>query len=307
MKLKIAAQIDKNINFSTDSTIYLLQEAQRRGYTIFCYNTEDLYSRNGVAYANATEIEIKDRAMIQKGVSYLPLKDVDLILMRQDPPVNMRYMTTTYLLENCGSLVINNPKSVRNWPEKITKYKDFTLPTLISENYDIIKEFFVEYKDVVLKPLYSFGGRDIIRVNEFNCNLLSTHVEMLKTIYQSPIVIQQFYNDITIHGDKRIIILDGNILGGFKRFNKKDFRTNSCLGGDVIKCKITNLEMSICEKLGKDLSADGILFAGVDIIGEKYLSEINVTSPTGLVFLDRLYNKDYSIDFLDLFESKLLN
>lgn len=303
MNLKVAVQVDKNLDFNNDSTIYLTREAQNRNYEVFYYNTEDLYSTSEKVYALSHYVEVlKDRILVKEHVK-INLDDMDIVLMRQDPPFNMRYITTTYLLEKCNALVINNPKSVRNSPEKIFSYNDFTLPTLITENIEIIKEFYLEHNDVVLKPLYSFGGKNVMHATSLEG--LESIAKMMMMLYNEPILVQKFFPGVLSSGDKRVFLLDGVVLGAYARFSSTGFRVNTVLGGFVKETSLSVREEEICALVGKNLAKDGIILAGIDIIGECYLSEINVTSPTGLVTIGDMLHRNVAVDCWNCFESKL--
>ncbi|MDB2415272.1 glutathione synthase [Rickettsiales bacterium] len=312
MSLKIAIQMDDidSINIESDSTFILALEAQKRGYKIFYYMPWQLSLYKNQVIANATEITLYDNkdAYYKLGENIiLDLQDVDVVLMRQDPPFDMNYITYTYLLERISdkTLVINNPAEVRNSPEKIfaTLFHDLMPPTLISRDTAIMQEFYNEHKDIIIKPLHAFGGQDIHRIGENSDNFQ----ELAKNLcdkYNEPIMLQSFLPQV-IEGDKRIILIDGEFAGAILRVPKSgDIRSNLACGGTAVKTQLTAKEAEICDILSPKLRRKGLMLTGIDVIGG-YLTEINVTSPTGIRAINKLNETCLEAIFWDKVESKL--
>ena len=215
----------------------------------------------------------------------ISIKNLNIVLMRQDPPFNMNYITSTYMLETITDsvLVVNNPKSVRDSPEKllVNKFKQFIPPTLISSNQKQIEIFRKEHGDIILKPLYGNGGEGVIYLKNSDKNFSSIN-EIFKKLYNLPLIVQKFLDEV-VNGDKRIIILNGNPIGCINRIPSHDeIRANMHVGAIATKSSLTNYEKKICDELAPELKKRDLFFVGIDIIGGKYLTEINVTSPTGL-------------------------
>jgi glutathione synthase len=223
--------------------------------------------------------------------------------MRNDPPFDMQYITATYILERCRASVINNPCSIRNFPEKFIDYKEYIPKTLISQNFFYITEFCSQVYPFIVKPLYDFGGSSVAKFNSF-CKSAQEYIQKLISLYKAPIIVQEFCQQVIEQGDKRIIVLDGKILGHFARVNqKKDFIVNMCCGGIAKPCKLTSVENDICQKIAKNLKEKDIMLAGIDMIGEK-VTEINVTSIAGIAELEEIYSINASKLCLDCFLGK---
>jgi len=227
------------------------------------------------------------------------------VLLRQDPPFNMTYLSTTYLLEQVMSeaLVVNNPVAVRNFPEKIfpTLLEHYMPPTLITADVRAIEDFRRDEKDIVIKPLYGFGGRAVLRIKPDDQNFHAL-MEMNFTNNKEPVMVQRFLPEVTT-GDRRIIMLDGEVAAIFGRSPADDdIRANMRVGGTAVKADLTAKQASMCEELGEMLREEGILFSGVDMIGD-YLTEINTTSPTGLAAANALYGTRLESNFWDVVES----
>lgn len=296
MDLRIALQMDPmaQINIETDSTFALALEAQKRGYSLYHYGPKELSLTNGILSARARKLEVRR----EKGHHFtlgqpetLNLaEDVDIILMRQDPPFDMSYITATHMLEHLKGrvLVANNPAEVRNAPEKlfVMHFPDLMPPTLISSDKDSILAFRAQHKDIILKPLYGNGGAQVFHVDE-NSDNLNALLEMFTLLYREPIMIQKYLPEIR-KGDKRIILIDGEPAGAFTRIPPEgEARANLHVGGRAKKTQLTPREKDICAALAPQLKARGLIFTGIDVIGD-YLTEINVTSPTGLQEIGRL-------------------
>lgn len=301
MTLKIAAQIDHTINFRRDSTFLLMQEADKRGYELFYYTSDKLFLDSNTPCALLNRVEISEYSFVVKEHLSMQLDDMDIILMRQDPPIDMRYITTTYILEKCKkATVLNDPQGVRNFPEKILNTQ--SLPTLITEDFDLIKKFYSMHKEIVLKPLYACGGTNVYYID--SDDQIQRLVDCIKTTYNAPLMAQKFHASI-LNGDKRVTMLDGRILDVFSRLPKQgDFKTNLCLGNKSIKASLTTDEKKLCEEIGEQLTTHGIILAGIDLIGG-HVIEINVTSPTGLLDINTLYGTNVEKDCWDCFENKL--
>jgi len=310
MPLRIAIQMDPlaTINAKSDSTLLIAREAQARGHDIFYYTPEHLTYREGSVIARGQKVQfLEDMIDFYKFGEpwHEPLHDMDVILLRQDPPFNMTYLSTTYLLEQVMGevLVVNNPVSVRNLPEKIfpTLLEHYMPPTLITADVQAIEDFRRDVKDIVIKPLYGYGGRNVLRIKEDDQNF-HTLMEMMFGGSKEPMMVQRFLPEVATE-DRRIIMLDGEIAAIFGRIPSEDeIRANMRIGGIPAKADLSAKQMSMCEELGEMLREEGILFAGVDMIGD-YLTEINTTSPTGLAAANALYQTRLEKNFWDVVES----
>ncbi len=302
MTLLVGVQVDSVIDFNTDNTFVLMQEALRRGYKLFHYTPNKLILKSGVPCALARPVDIVDREFVFGEERLLVLDDLDVLLMRQNPPFNIQYITGTYILEKCQNvLIINDPCGVRNFPEKIKITS--SLPTLITEDITLIQDFVKEHTEVVLKPLYSYGGQGVsyVRGGISNAGIVA---QMIQDTFSSHIVVQKFCSEI-INGDKRVTMLDGKVFGVFSRIPKNgEFRSNLCLNNDFAESSLTSDESQLCEEIGLELKEHGILLAGIDVIGGSII-EVNVTSPTGLSQINSLYGKKSESDVWDCFEGKL--
>ena len=312
IKLRIAIQMDplNKHHLESDSSLILAKEAQNRNHKIFIYEPKDLILSGNQLFANACSLKIekKNKYFFKKGKSHIiNLSSIDILLVRQDPPFNINYITTTYLLEhlNPKTLIINNPKSIRDAPEKlhVTYFKNLTPPTFVSQNEIEIKKFIKKHKNLIVKPLYEKGGKGIFKITSNEKNLDKKIKNTLKK-ENLPIVIQKYIPEVK-DGDKRIILLDGNPVGIMKRVPKKnELRANLSQGGTAKKTTFTKRDKIICAKLKPWLKKEGIFFAGIDIIGN-YLTEINITSPTGIVEINNLENIKLEKKFWNLIEKKL--
>lgn len=288
-QLKIAIQMDpiESISIEGDTTFRLALEAQRRNHLVHIYEPKDLsWSKEGIR-AKVQSVKLKDKVgdhfTVDKTASSL-LEEFDVVLMRQDPPFDMAYITATHLLEHLPKTtqVINNPGEVRNAPEKILvmNFPDLMPPTLISSNKEQISRFRDEHRDIVIKPLYGNGGAGVFRLQPNDQNLNSL-LEMFGSMSKEPLMIQKFLPEVR-NGDKRIIIVDGKAIGAIKRIPaENEARANMHVGGTAVSCKLTKRDHFICRRIGPTLKEKGLLFVGIDVIGD-YLTEINVTSPTGI-------------------------
>jgi glutathione synthase len=310
MPLRVAIQMDplSSINPKSDSTLLMAREAQARGHDIFYYTPDCLSYREGSIIARGNKVKFSDDAaqFYQLGEPWHePLHDMDVVLLRQDPPFNMTYLSTTYLLEQVmtETLVVNNPVAVRNFPEKIfpTLLEHYMPPTLITADVQAIEEFRRDEKDIVIKPLYGFGGRAVLRIKQDDQNFQAL-MEMMFANNKEPVMVQRFLPEVTT-ADRRIILLDGEVACIFGRVPMEgEIRANMRVGGEPVKADLTTKQMAMCEELGDVLRDEGILFAGVDVIGD-YLTEINITSPTGFAAANKLYNTKLEASFWDVVET----
>ena len=295
MSLAVAIQMDpiQAIDIYTDSTFMLAMEAQSRGHALYYYLPKELVFRDGKLFAKIRPIEIR-RQMgnhFSAGEQVITdLSTVDVVLMRQDPPFDMAYITATHLLEHVHpkTLVVNDPSEVRNAPEKlfVTHFENLLPPTLITSDQEEIYAFRNEHKDVIIKPLFGNGGADVFHITQEDENM-SALIEMFAEKYREPIIVQRYLPEIR-QGDKRIILVDGIPVGGVLRIPADgDARANFHAGGSALKTSLTSREQEICEAIGPALKDRGLLFVGIDVIGN-YLTEINVTSPTGIQEINEL-------------------
>ncbi len=308
-KLNIAIQMDplEDLNLKGDTTFALAMEAQSRNYHLSHFTPNDVFYKSGKVYAYTKKLNIffkngnEDFSYEQEKLE--DLSSYNIILMRQDPPFNLAYITATHLLEKIASktLVINNPYEVRNAPEKIcvTEFHKIMPRTLISRNLQSIKNFRKTYKNIIIKPLYGNGGDGVfhIKPNDDNFNSI---IEMFLKQYKEQFMIQEYIPEIR-NGDKRIILIDGEVVGAVNRVPAKgDSRSNMHVGGTPKKTVLSKNDLLICKQISKFLKEKSLFFVGIDVIG-KYITEINVTSPTGL----REINKFNKIKIEKLFWDKL--
>ena len=314
MNLRVAVQMDplERINIAGDSTFAIMLGAQARGHSLYHYAAEDLSWRDGRLHAGARPVSVRrvegdhfrlgDWTILDLG------RDVDVVLMRQDPPFDLGYITATHLLERIRgeTLVVNDPASVRNAPEKVwvLDFARFMPPTLITRSLGAARDFLAEHGEVVVKPLHGFGGGSVFRVGRDGANLASL-IEVFNKAYREPHVVQAFLPEIA-EGDKRIVFVDGEVAGAVNRIpGEGEIRSNLAVGGKAAKTDLTDREREICDALGPELKRRGLLFVGIDVIGGKWLTEINVTSPTGIVAIDRFNGTDTPARIWDAIEAKL--
>ena len=311
MALKVAVQMDHiaSINIQGDSTFALLLEAQRRGHALFHYTPDRMAMRDGAVFAAVEPLTVKDEAGAHFTLGArerIPLTEMDVVLMRQDPPFDMAYVTATHLLERIHpkTLVVNDPGHVRNAPEKIfvTEFPDLMPPTLISRDLAEIKAFRAEFGDVVMKPLYGNGGAAVFRLTADDLNFGSLY-DLFSATFREPWVIQRFLPAVK-HGDKRIILVDGEAAGAVNRVpSEGDLRSNMVRGGAAKPTDLTDRELEICARIGPSLREKGLIFVGIDVI-DGNLTEINVTSPTGLRAIKRLGGPDIAAQIWDRIEAR---
>lgn len=311
MKLNIAVQMDPiaRINIRGDSTFAMLLEAQKRGHTISYYTPDKLSLRGQDVVAPVQPLTVRDEEgnhFTLGEAERTNLATFDVILLRQDPPFDLAYITTTHLLERIHpkTLVVNDPASVRNAPEKmfVMEFSDLMPPTLISRDVDEINAFRAEHGDVVMKPLYGHGGSAVFRITERDMNFGSLH-DMFSHTFREPWVIQRFLPEVKA-GDKRIVLVDGEFAGAVNRVPaENDLRSNMVRGGAAKATDLSPREREICERLGPALRARGLLLVGIDVIGGN-LTEINVTSPTGIRAIARVGGPDVAAMVWDAIEQK---
>jgi len=294
LALKVAIQMDPidAIDIDGDSSFRIAEEAQARGHSLFFYTPDKLAYREGSVLAKGWPLDVrreKGNHFTLGAEAEIDLADWDVVWLRQDPPFDMGYITTTHLLDRIhpGTLVVNDPTWVRNWPEKlkVLDYPDLTPPTAIARDLDTLKVFKEAHGDVILKPLYGNGGAGVFKLTKEDRNLNSLH-ELFSGINREPLIMQKFLPDVA-KGDKRVILIDGEPVGGINRVPAAgETRSNMHVGGRAEKTGLTERDLEICARIGKDLKDHGQVFVGIDVIGG-WLTEINVTSPTGLQELER--------------------
>ena len=321
--LKVAVQMDpmETINIDGDSTFALMLEAQTRGHALWHYEVRHMALREGVKQPHGARREdrlfARARAVTVKrehGAHYvfgeltpLDLGAMDVVLMRQDPPFDMAYITATHLLEHIQprTLVVNDPAAVRNAPEKllVTHFPDLMPPTMITWDIEAIRSFRAEYKDLIVKPLFGNGGAGVFRIKPDDENLASL-LEMHFARSREPLMFQR-YEPAVRQGDKRIILVDGEPMGAVNRVPAAgEARSNMHVGGRPEKSPLTARDREICAAIGPTLREQGMIFAGIDVIGD-YLTEINVTSPTGLQEIARFDGTHIEKSIWDCIETKL--
>ena len=292
--MKIAFQMDPitTVNINADSSFRLAEEAQRRGHSLFYYSADMLAFQEGTLTARGHKMNVQrveGTPAILEPEEEVALSDFDVIWLRQDPPFDMHYITTTHLLDlvHPKTLVVNDPFWVRNYPEKllVLNFPDLTPPTTIARDLETIKAFKAKHKDIILKPLYGNGGAGVFRLDKGDRNLSSLH-ELFTGFSREPLIIQKFLPDVS-NGDKRVILVTGEPVGAINRVPAKgETRSNMHVGGRPEKVGLTDRDREICAKIGPLLREKGQIFVGIDVIGD-YLTEINVTSPTGIQELER--------------------
>lgn len=312
MPLSIAVQMDhiSTIHIEGDSTFALMLEAQKRGHSLSHYTVDRLSMRDGRVFANVEPVKVQDIAgdyyVLGNGVE-TDLSSFDALLMRQDPPFHMGYITATHLLERIHpkTLVLNDPAEVRNAPEKIfvTEFPDLMPETLITRSSDEIRKFRDEFGDIIVKPLYGNGGAGVFRIQPGDQNL-SSLLEMFEATWPEPFIAQRYLSDVR-SGDKRIILIDGEPVGAINRVpSENEARSNMHVGGQAEAIDITPREEEICARIGPALKERGFMFVGIDVIGD-YMTEINVTSPTGIREVQNFGGADIASLFWDAVEDKI--
>jgi glutathione synthase len=301
MSLRVAVQMDPldRINVAGDSTFAIMLKAQELGHELYWYAVEDLSWAEGRLWTMGYPVTVQrvegdhyrfgEPRIVDLG------RDVDVVLMRQDPPFDLGYITATHFLERIQgeTLVVNDPASVRDAPEKIwvLDFPEFMPPTAITRSRGLARKFLAEHGDIVIKPLHGFAGGSVFRIGPDGRNLASL-IELFNRTYREPHVIQKFIPEIA-EGDKRIVLIDGQVAGAINRVpGEGEIRSNLAVGGTAAKTVLTDREEEICAVLGPECRKRGLVFVGIDVIGGRWLTEINVTSPTGIVALDAFNGTD---------------
>ncbi len=312
MPLRIAAQMDpiEKIDIKGDSTFAILLEAQKRGHDIFYYTPQNLALHGDKLLARGNALKVQDKAGDHYALSdprVVDLSDYDVVWLRQDPPFDMGYITTTHLLERIHpkTLVVNDPAHVRNAPEKlfVLDFLDLMPPTLVTRSLEDVIAFRAKYKDIIVKPLYGNGGAAVFRLKPGDGNA-SSLVELFQTVFREPFMVQEFRPEVK-DGDKRIILVDGEVAGAINRVPQKgETRSNLHVGGTAAAVELTARDLEICARLKPELKKRGLLFTGIDVIGP-YLTEINVTSPTGIREVKAFGGNDIAAMIWDAIEKKV--
>jgi glutathione synthase len=315
MSLRVAVQMDpiESVKIAGDSSFALMLSAQARGHSLWHYDVGSLtLDENDRLTALASPVRVQRIAgdHFEKGEPRrLDLgRDIDVVLMRQDPPFDMGYITATHLLERIQdeTLVVNDPASVRNAPEKVMvlDFRQFMPPTLVTRSAAEVREFMARHGGVVIKPIHGNGGKAIFRIPESGDNL-GALIEVFNQTWPEPHMIQPFLPDVA-EGDKRIVLVDGEYAGAINRKpGEGEFRSNLAQGGYAEKADLTPREEEICAAMGPELRKRGLIFVGIDVIGGKWLTEINVTSPTGIVSIDQFNGTDTAALIWDAIEARL--
>ena len=301
MSLIVAVQMDpiETINIGGDSTFALMLKAQELGHTLFHYLASDLTWDDGRLFAGARPVTVQNVAGDHYRLGDFTIvdlgRDVDVVLMRQDPPFDLGYITATHLLERIQSetLVVNDPAAVRNAPEKVwvLDFARFMPPTMLTRSLGAARKFLGEHGACVLKPLHGNAGKAVFKIESYGANLAAL-LELFNATYREPHVLQTFLPEVA-EGDKRIILVDGEVAGAINRLpGEGEIRSNLAAGGRAEKGDLTDRELEICAALAPELKRRGLLFVGIDVIGGQWLTEINVTSPTGIVAVDTFNGTD---------------
>ena len=314
MTVKVAFQMDpmEGLNITGDSSFALMLAAQARGHTVYHYTAPDLTWEEGRLYTFATPVTVQrepgnhftagEPVLLDLG------RDVDVVWMRQDPPFDLSYITATHLLERIRdeTLVVNDPASVRNAPEKlfVLDYARFMPPTMITRSLGATRKFLEKHGAIVIKPLHGNGGKAIFKVGSDGANL-SALIEVFNAAYVEPHMVQAFLPSVA-QGDKRIVLIDGEVAGAINRLpGEGEIRSNLAVGGTAEKAELTAREAEICAAMGPELKKRGLLFVGIDVIGGEWLTEINVTSPTGIIAIDRFNGTDTAAMIWDAIDARL--
>jgi glutathione synthase len=301
MPLRVAFQMDplEGIGIAGDSTFALMLKAQELGHRLYHYLADALTYAEGRLYAGAHEVSVqpvpgdhfrlKEFAILDLGT------DVDVVLMRQDPPFDLGYITATHLLERIQgeTLVVNDPAAVRNAPEKlwVLDFAQFMPPTALTRSLGFARKFLEQHGEAVLKPLHGYAGKAVFKIGRDGANLTPL-MELFNATYREPHMLQAFVPEVA-EGDKRIVLVEGEVAGAInRRPGSGEIRSNLAAGGTAEATELTPTEREICAALGPELKRRGLLFVGIDVIGGRWLTEINVTSPTGIVAIDRFNGSD---------------
>jgi glutathione synthase len=311
MPLNVAIQMDpiEGVNIETDTTFFLMLEAQARGHALWVYTPDRISLQDGEVYARGRALNLQavkgDHHRVGE-FEVRPLKEMDVVLMRQDPPFDMAYITATHFLERIHpkTLVVNNPAEVRNAPEKlfVTEFPGVQPPTLITSDVEAIYDFRAQHGDMVLKPLYGGGGSGVVRLMESDPNL-DALLELHAMIGREQVIVQKFIPAVS-KGDKRVLLVDGEPVGAINRIPAEgQVRSNLAKGGRAAAVELTARDLELCAIIGPELRRRGLIFVGIDVIGD-YLTEINVTSPTGAQQLKRFGGADAAAALWNVIEAK---
>ena len=310
--MKIAFQMDPimGVDINADSSFRLAEEAQKRGHSLFYYSPDQLAYEEGRITARGHDMTVQRVAgepAVLGALRSVDLAEFDVIWLRQDPPFDMHYITSTHLLDRLKDdvLVVNDPFWVRNYPEKllVLDFPELTPPTAIARDLDVIKAFKEKHGDVILKPLYGNGGAGVFKLDANDRNLTSLH-ELFTGFSREPLIVQKFLPDVS-NGDKRVILVDGEAVGAINRVPAAgETRSNMHVGGRPEKIGLTDRDLEICAAIGPLLREKGQIFVGIDVIGD-YLTEINVTSPTGIQELERFDQVNIAEKVWEAIEAKL--
>ncbi len=311
MSLKVAFQMEpiERVDIKGNSSFALLLEAQRRGHELFYYVPENLTLDRRRLQARGAPIRVEEKFGAHYTLGETQVVDLatyDVVWLRQDPPFDMGYITTTHMLEHIHpkTLVVNDPASVRNAPEKVyvLEFQDLMPPTMVTRAREDVEAFRREFGDIIIKPLYGNGGAGVFRIKAEDTNLGSL-VELFQTVFREPFMVQQYRPEVR-QGDKRIILVDGEVAGAINRVPAEhETRSNMHVGGKPVPTELTNREHEICAVLGPELKKRGLIFVGIDVIGG-FLTEINVTSPTGIREVKRFGGNDIGAMIWDAIEKR---
>lgn len=312
MPLRIAVQMDpiETINPPADSTFAIMLEAQARGHALSYYTPDSLALDEGVLTASVAPVEVDDKPQGEHArvgeTRRADLTEFDVVLLRQDPPFDMHYITTTHLLERIHprTLVVNAPAAVRNAPEKIlvTEFTELMPPTLITRDRRAIYDFRVKHGNIIVKPLYGAGGAGVFLIQEGDHNLASL-IELFEERSREPFMVQRYLPEVR-KGDKRIILVDGEPVGALNRVPAEgEARSNMHAGGTPVASDLTDRDREICSAIAPALKSRDLIFVGIDVIGD-YLTEINVTSPTGIREIKRFGGPDIAVSIIDAIETR---
>ncbi|SER81746.1 glutathione synthase [Tranquillimonas rosea] len=312
MALNVAFQMDpiESVDIDADSTFRLAEEAQSRGHSLFVYGPQALSWREGRVVARGRDVQLQ--RVRGDHVSFgawreVDLADMDVVWLRQDPPFDMGYITSTHLLDFVAdeTLIVNEPFWVRNFPEKllVLRFPDLIPPTLIARDLGTLRDFKAEHGDIILKPLYGNGGAGVFRLTDSDRNLASLH-ELFSGINREPLIAQAYLPAVT-KGDKRVILVDGEPVGAINRVPAEgETRSNMHVGGKAMKAELTDRDREICAEIGPILRERGQVFVGIDVIGDR-LTEINVTSPTGIQEMERFDGSNVAGRIWEAIEGRL--
>ena len=314
MPLRVAVQMDplETINISGDSTFAIMLGAQERGHKLYHHLADALTYTDGRLYAGAHEVRVQAVAGDHFTLGEFAIldlgSDVDVVLMRQDPPFDLGYITATHLLERIQdeTLVVNDPAAVRNAPEKVwvLDFARYMPPTMLTRSLGAAREFAAKHGEIVIKPLHGNAGKAVFKIGQDAGNLAPL-MELFNATYREPHVLQAFLPEVA-DGDKRIVLIEGEVAGAInRRPGSGEIRSNLAAGGTAEASQLTETEREICEALGPELKKRGLLFVGIDVIGGRWLTEINVTSPTGIVAIDKFNGTDTPGLIWDAIERRL--